>query len=331
MTCQSCQTWNTDDEHRCRRCGRLIQDMGGRAAARNYPIAAVATALQYEPVPQREEGAAPEPRASARPAVAQPALFETWPEPRVIPFDSLTSPRERRAIQERAAGLGQPPRTAPQTPERAESVRGRSNAEGGPPGPLNQSRPAYQSRPVSQSRPESRLASARTPRPRPLSQDQQAFHFADESEPVASPAPVIVCDDLAAPPAARLRAALVDLLCTAAAATLALAPIFIWARPLILDRWALAWTGSIVAAVAIVYPLIWIICGCGSMGARAARLTLVCFDGTRPSTAARYRRLLATVISVTAAGVGLLWALFDEDRLTWHDHMSGTFPTILNE
>jgi len=326
MTCQYCQTWNTDDEHRCRRCGRLIQDMAGRAAARNYPIAAVATALQYEPSVAQPSGCdvMPEPRASARPAVAQPALFETWPEPRVIPFDSLTSPRERRAIQERAAGLGQPPRTAAQTPKGAESARGRSKAESQP-SPVNQGRPA------NQSRPESRLAPLRAPRPRPASQDQQAFHFADESEPAAAPAPVIVCDDLAAPPAARLRAALVDLLCTAAAVTLALAPVFIWARPLVLDRWTLAWTGSIVAAVAIVYPLIWIICGCGSIGARATRLTLVSFDGTRPSTAARYRRLLATVISVTAAGVGLLWALFDEDHLTWHDHMSGTFPTILNE
>lgn len=254
----------------------------------------------------------PEPRANARRGLAQPALFESWPEPRVIPFDSLTSPRERRAIQERAAGLGQPPRSAPQTPKGAQSGRGRGNAEG-PSGVEN------------------RAASPRAPKPRPASHDQQAFHFADESEPAAGPAPVIVCDDLAAPRAARLRAALVDLLCTAAAVTLVLAPIFIWARPLILDRWTLAWMGSIVAAVVIVYPLIWIICGCGSMGARATRLTLISFDGTRPSTAARYRRLLATVISVSAAGVGLLWALFDEDHLTWHDHMSGTFPTVLNE
>jgi len=266
----------------------------------------------------------PEPRAGARPAVAQPALFESWPEPRVIPFNSLTSPSERRAIQERAAGLGQPSRTVPQTPKGAGSAPARARADG-PSGPANLTRPE------SQTRPPSRSAPPRAPRPRPASQDQQAFHFADESEPAAAPAPVIVCDDLAAPPTARLRAALVDLLCSAIAVTLALAPIFLWARPLILDRWTLAWTGSIVAAVVIVYPLIWIICGCRSMGARATRLTLISFDGTRPTTAARYRRLLATVISVTAAGVGLLWALFDEDHLTWHDHMSGTFPTILNE
>jgi uncharacterized RDD family membrane protein YckC len=164
-----------------------------------------------------------------------------------------------------------------------------------------------------------------------VSEHQQTFHFSEESEPAALPAPVIVCDDLAAPPMVRLRAALVDAIYAAVAVTLALAPVFIWARPLVLDQWTLAWIASVLAAVVIAYPLIWIICGRNSMGARAMRLTLVTLDGTRPSAAARYRRLLATIISVSAVGVGVLWALFDEDRLAWHDHMSGTFPTIVGE
>jgi uncharacterized RDD family membrane protein YckC len=310
MTCQYCQTWNTDDEHRCRRCGRLIQDRASRAGVRNYPIAAVATALQHDP--SLQEDAAPDVHASTRPAGAQPALFESWPEPRVIPFSSLTSPKERRAIEVRGAGLAQTPRAAAAAAKRVEPAPYRDKTAT-PPAPVSRSAPP------------------RAPKPRPATQDQQAFHFTDESEAAALPTPVIACDDLAAPPVVRLRAALVDLLCTAAAVTLALAPVFFWARPLAFDRWTLAWMGSIVAAVAIAYPLIWIICGCGSIGARAMRLTLISFDGTRPSLAARYRRLLATVISVSAAGVGVLWALCDEDHLTWHDHMSGTFPTILND
>jgi uncharacterized RDD family membrane protein YckC len=301
MTCQYCQTWNTDDEHRCRRCGRLIQDMAGRAAVRNYPIAAVATAQALEP----EEDIAPEFHAAARPAVAQPALFESWPEPRVIPFDSLTSPRERRAIQERAAGLAQSPKAGAGVTKSAQSGGRREKTE-------------------------SRPASPR-PRPRQASQNQQTFHFADESEAAALPAPVIACDDLAASPAVRLRAASVDALCTAAGVALALAPIFIYARPLVFDQWTLAWIAAVAGAVVIAYSLIWITCGCDSIGARAMRLTLVSLDGTRPNRAARYRRLLATLISVSAAGVGVLWALFDEDHLTWHDHMSGTFPTVLND
>jgi hypothetical protein len=27
-------------------------------------------------------------------------------------------------------------------------------------------------------------------------------------------------------------------------------------------------------------------------------------------------------------GLGMFWALMDEEGLTWHDHMSRTFPTV---
>jgi hypothetical protein len=32
-------------------------------------------------------------------------------------------------------------------------------------------------------------------------------------------------------------------------------------------------------------------------------------------------------LSLAAGGLGLLWALVDEETLTWHDHISKTFPT----
>ena len=39
-------------------------------------------------------------------------------------------------------------------------------------------------------------------------------------------------------------------------------------------------------------------------------------------------RMAGGLLSVISVGLGLLWAVFDEDRLTWHDHVSRTFPTI---
>ena len=36
---------------------------------------------------------------------------------------------------------------------------------------------------------------------------------------------------------------------------------------------------------------------------------------------------LGACLSFCAGGVGLLWALADEEKLAWHDHMSKTFPT----
>jgi hypothetical protein len=39
-------------------------------------------------------------------------------------------------------------------------------------------------------------------------------------------------------------------------------------------------------------------------------------------------RQLAGLLSVVSAGLGLVWALVDEENLTWHDHISKTFPTV---
>ena len=35
-------------------------------------------------------------------------------------------------------------------------------------------------------------------------------------------------------------------------------------------------------------------------------------------------RFLAALLSTAAAGLGYVWLLFDRDRLTWHDRVSGT-------
>jgi len=39
-------------------------------------------------------------------------------------------------------------------------------------------------------------------------------------------------------------------------------------------------------------------------------------------------RFAATWLSFCSGGLGLLWAVADEENLTWHDHISKTFPTI---
>ena len=62
-------------------------------------------------------------------------------------------------------------------------------------------------------------------------------------------------------------------------------------------------------------------------GMRFARLRLVNFDGRIPSRRQRLIRQAASVLSLLALGLGLLWALVDEENLTWHDHISKTFPT----
>jgi uncharacterized RDD family membrane protein YckC len=60
---------------------------------------------------------------------------------------------------------------------------------------------------------------------------------------------------------------------------------------------------------------------------RFAGLKLVDFDGHPPDREQRGLRQLASLLSIVSAGLGLVWALVDEENLAWHDHISKTFPT----
>ena|SRR5579864_1130716 len=84
---------------------------------------------------------------------------------------------------------------------------------------------------------------------------------------------------------------------------------------------------AIVTAFVIFYETLWCLAGGDTAGMRWARLTLVDFDGQRPRRKQRFYRLACGILSLLAAGIGLLWALVDEETLTWHDHISKTFPT----
>ena len=57
-------------------------------------------------------------------------------------------------------------------------------------------------------------------------------------------------------------------------------------------------------------------------------MKLINFDGSPIDRRERGIRFAAAWLSLCSAGLGLLWSLADEESLTWHDHMSKTFPTI---
>jgi uncharacterized RDD family membrane protein YckC len=83
------------------------------------------------------------------------------------------------------------------------------------------------------------------------------------------------------------------------------------------------------AAVIItgIYKLLWCMFGQVSLGLQGAHLNVVSFDGLRPTAAQRMARLWAGWLSVLSAGMGVLWALSDQETLTWHDHVSQTMLT----
>jgi uncharacterized RDD family membrane protein YckC len=65
--------------------------------------------------------------------------------------------------------------------------------------------------------------------------------------------------------------------------------------------------------------------GQGTLGMRYARIAVCTFDGEIPSRRMRFNRLAALILSVLPVGVGILWSMFDEDHLSWHDRLSGTY------
>lgn len=86
--------------------------------------------------------------------------------------------------------------------------------------------------------------------------------------------------------------------------------------------------GGAFLSIAMFYGLLWVLCGSETAGARWTGLRLISFDGTSINRQERTLRFVAACLSFLSAGLGVLWSLADEESLTWHDHMSKTFPTI---
>jgi uncharacterized RDD family membrane protein YckC len=60
-------------------------------------------------------------------------------------------------------------------------------------------------------------------------------------------------------------------------------------------------------------------------GMKCARIALCTFDGRIPTRAELRSRLGALLLSLVPVGLGIAWALFDDDHLCWHDRLSRTY------
>jgi uncharacterized RDD family membrane protein YckC len=86
--------------------------------------------------------------------------------------------------------------------------------------------------------------------------------------------------------------------------------------------------GATFALVTLFYGLLWAIMGRETAGMHFTDLRLITFDGFPLDARSRALRFASTWLSFCSAGLGLLWAVADEESLTWHDHISKTFPTV---
>jgi len=169
-----------------------------------------------------------------------------------------------------------------------------------------------------------------SPRPRVRRRDpgQRTLKFTKPGEGVDTGVQaVIYCDAPVAIPAHRIMAAAADLSIIVIALGVFLGIFQLLGGQVVLTKQTLPLFIGIATVLGLLYKMLWSLADGDSPGMRWTRLRTVNFDGHQPDREQRLFRTASAFISLMAAGLGLMWALVDEESLTWHDHMSKTFPT----
>ena len=234
-------------------------------------------------------------QASAVPT--QQVLFATdVPNSRVIPFNSLTADGARRSGQGNPEGVSnsQTSRPAPLTAEKVQVRRPRSA--------------------------------------KPSQTNQRHLELFGNEEVLSQPEPTFICDTPVAPRMLRVRAGVIDLLLMAAGCVFA-AVVFrlCVGADFVFDKHTMSFLAAALITIPLFYRFLWAFVGLDSVGMRMTGLRLVDFDGNPPSQERRYHRILGSLLSVLAAGMGLIWSFVDQYHLAWHDHISSTFPVVNSE
>lgn len=84
-------------------------------------------------------------------------------------------------------------------------------------------------------------------------------------------------------------------------------------------------TGIALLVIGVLYQAFFFMFAKATPGMRYAGISLCTFDREEPTRAQMRRRVGALVLSILPVGLGLLWAIFDEDHLSWHDRISKTY------
>jgi uncharacterized RDD family membrane protein YckC len=80
---------------------------------------------------------------------------------------------------------------------------------------------------------------------------------------------------------------------------------------------------TIGATIYLYFVVYWTRSG-RTLGMQSWGLQLETPEGTRPTIAPASLRFFAAILSWAPVGLGFLWQLWDKDKLTWHDRISGT-------
>jgi uncharacterized RDD family membrane protein YckC len=172
-----------------------------------------------------------------------------------------------------------------------------------------------------------------TRRPVPANEAQPALEFLMPAPPTprklsTTVEAVIDCDAPVAAPMHRACAAAFDGSMILIACGLFLTVFHLLGGSFSASKPVILVMGAAAVLIAMFYGFVWVCAGGQTPGMRAFSLTLINFDGYPPDGASRWLRYLGACLGYCAGGLGLLWALLDEESLAWHDHISKTFPTF---
>jgi len=158
-------------------------------------------------------------------------------------------------------------------------------------------------------------------------QQNQPRLFSHLTPSAEVPESAIYCDAPVAMPIHRLMAAALDGSMVLISLGIFLTIFYLAGGKVVLNKMTLPFYLIGMFTTLTLYRSLWCMANTDSIGMRWSGLTLVTFDGGKPESKHRWYRMLASCISAMAGGLGILWCLVDEEKLTWHDHMSKTFPT----
>jgi uncharacterized RDD family membrane protein YckC len=193
--------------------------------------------------------------------------------------------------------------------------------------PREEDTPARQRPPVVRDRTPAPKRARRAPHP-----NQQSLEFAaPETQPSALPEtaakPAVQCDAPVASIRARSTAVALDVSIVLVGFGVVLGILRARAGELPLSGTAALIYGAAFALLLFFYKLLACVRSGHSPGARMMGLRVLHFDGRPADTRQRLLRLVSGCLSLLPLGVGFLWALVDEERLTFHDHITRTFTT----
>ena len=160
---------------------------------------------------------------------------------------------------------------------------------------------------------------------------QNALDFREEHMETRTVERVVYTNAPVAPPWQRAKAGMYDLAIISVGVGILVTIYYLGGVQFGLAKLDLSTYSVVAASVVLLYKLLWALSDGDTPGMTALHLRLINFDGYRPNREERLLRLVVSIVSFASLGVGLLWCLFDEEKLTWHDHITKTFASPRSE